>query len=643
MCPGNSAYLLQTTKTTRTLNKLTSIRKILILVMAIMTGISIPSTAQKRGQARIDSLVTELGMAKEDTHRVFLMSQISFSYSYINPDEGLKYGSDAIALAKILNWEKGISYAQYFRGANYLGKSMFPEALNDYLGALAYFEKAGDNKKLSGALSNIGGIYGYQKKDEKALEYFHKALDINNEIFPNSNFVVANLGNIGLIYFNEKNYPKALEYILQARDICIAHKHDDMLPNVLVTLAGIYSGMEDNANAIAYSKEAILASAKAEQAGTLANAQLYLGTAIKQIVTQKNDRLLDSLYQGNTSAALREAKENLQQAISTLQEMGDQYILSTAYQALAQLEEYQGDYKAALLNQKIFKDLQDSVFNADKNEQIVQSGMQYEFDKKEAATRAEQEKKDIRSKNVRNGILIALTGALVFLTVVYRQRNKIKMGKKLSDELLLNILPAEVAEELKTKGKAEANHFDEVTVMFTDFKGFTQISERVSPAELVAEIDFCFKAFDEIITRNNLEKIKTIGDSYMCAGGLPVANDTHGTDVVNAGLEIQQFMHQHYLNRQQEGKDAFEIRIGINSGPVVAGIVGLKKFAYDIWGDTVNIASRMESACETGKVNISGSTYALVKDKFQCTHRGKIAVKYKGEIDMYFVDGRSQR
>lgn len=267
--------------------------------------------------------------------------------------------------------------------------------------------------------------------------------------------------------------------------------------------------------------------------------------------------------------------------------------------------------------------------------------MQYEFDKKEAENKAGQEKKDIRQRNIRNSIAAGLGGAIIFLLVVYRQRNKIKAGKKRSDELLLNILPAEVAEELKAKGSADAKQFDEVTVMFTDFKGFTQISEKLSAQELVAEIHTCFKTFDYIIEKHNIEKIKTIGDSYMCAGGLPVTNTTNAIDVVNAAIEIQTFMLQHSAQRKNEGKEVFEVRIGIHTGPVVAGIVGIKKFAYDIWGDTVNIASRLENGGEAGKVNISGATHQLVKDKFKCTHRGKIRAKNKGEIDMYFVENVS--
>ena len=211
--------------------------------------------------------------------------------------------------------------------------------------------------------------------------------------------------------------------------------------------------------------------------------------------------------------------------------------------------------------------------------------------------------------------------------------------KQRYEELLLNILPYEVAQELKEKGKSEAKLYDLVTVMFTDFKGFTMISEKLSPVELVAEIDYCFKAFDNIITSHGIEKIKTIGDSYMAAGGLPVANKTHAGDVVSAALEIREFMRVYNDKQKSAGKEVFEIRIGIHTGPVVAGIVGIQKFAYDIWGDTVNIASRMESSCQEGEINISGGTYEFVRDAFICKHRGKIDAKNKGQIDMYFVEG----
>jgi len=221
--------------------------------------------------------------------------------------------------------------------------------------------------------------------------------------------------------------------------------------------------------------------------------------------------------------------------------------------------------------------------------------------------------------------------------VVERTR-ELEDEKKKSDNLLLNILPAEVAHELKQKGRTTAKTYSMVTVMFTDFKDFTSVSEKESAELLVAEIDHCFSGFDHIIQKYGIEKIKTVGDAYICAGGLPVLTYTHAMDTVNAAIEIRNFMFARKKEKESRGEIPFEIRIGIHTGPVVAGIVGVKKFAYDIWGDTVNIAARMESSGEAGKVNISSGTYELVKEKFTCTHRGKIQAKNKGEIDMYFVE-----
>jgi class 3 adenylate cyclase len=214
----------------------------------------------------------------------------------------------------------------------------------------------------------------------------------------------------------------------------------------------------------------------------------------------------------------------------------------------------------------------------------------------------------------------------------------LKEEKKKTDDLLLNILPAEIASELKLKGKASARTYGMVSVMFTDFKDFTKISEMIAPELLVDEIDFCFRAFDEIVEKYGIEKIKTIGDSYFCASGLPVPCHNHAEDIVNAAIEIAQFMNRRKAEKEAKREIPFETRIGIHTGPVVAGVVGAKKFAYDIWGDTVNIAARMEQNSEPGKINISGATYKLMKDKFTCIHRGKIQAKNKGEIDMYFVE-----
>ncbi|MBU43533.1 MAG: hypothetical protein CMN76_09960 [Spirochaetaceae bacterium] len=216
-------------------------------------------------------------------------------------------------------------------------------------------------------------------------------------------------------------------------------------------------------------------------------------------------------------------------------------------------------------------------------------------------------------------------------------KEEAEVARAESDALLENVLPTRVARELKESGRVEPVYYDSVSVLFTDFVGFTTAAAQMSPAELIQELDGCFSQFDQVSRRNNMEKLKTIGDAYMCAAGLPVPDDGHAIDACLTALEFRSFMKQMAEVKGQLGFEFWQIRIGIHSGPVTAGVIGQNKFAYDIWGDTVNVASRMESSGAPGMVNISGATYAFVKDLFECEYRGKVQAKGKGEMDMYFV------
>jgi PAS domain S-box-containing protein len=211
--------------------------------------------------------------------------------------------------------------------------------------------------------------------------------------------------------------------------------------------------------------------------------------------------------------------------------------------------------------------------------------------------------------------------------------------KQKVDNLLLNILPYEIAYQLKNKGNARPKNYRMVSVLFADFKDFSRSSLTLKPNELVEILDSYFTRFDDIINGHYLEKIKTVGDAYMCAGGLPLRNHSNPIDAVLAGIRIQHFVNEINQIKQSENKPSWELRLGVHTGPVIAGIVGEQKFAYDIWGQTVNIASRMESAGQAGMVNISGSTYEHIKDFFDCEYRGKIEAKNIGKVDMYFVQG----
>lgn len=236
------------------------------------------------------------------------------------------------------------------------------------------------------------------------------------------------------------------------------------------------------------------------------------------------------------------------------------------------------------------------------------------------------------------GLLFARFRSKKKSNLALEEKNKtIEEERERSDELLLNILPADIAKELKENGKAAAKKYENVTVLFSDFKNFTMISKELTPEQLVKELDYCFKAFDYIISQyKGIEKIKTIGDAYMCASGLS-SSTIFPKDIVKAALEIQEFLEDYKKGKQILNEPYFEARIGLHTGPVVAGVVGVNKFAYDIWGETVNIAARMESQCAVGEVNISEATYNKIKYDFETEYRGKLNAKNVGAMDMYYV------
>ncbi|MCB0769841.1 MAG: adenylate/guanylate cyclase domain-containing protein [Flavobacteriales bacterium] len=333
-------------------------------------------------------------------------------------------------------------------------------------------------------------------------------------------------------------------------------------------------------------------------------------------------------------------------------------LASTIAQVRSDAFEGMGKLDSSLAYLRIHAQLKDSLLDHEKVRAISDMQEKYESEKKERQIKELEVHKlsaDLREEQLtrtRNiylfvglGVMLVAGGLWSRLRYTRRAKAILQVEKDRSEELLLNILPEEVAEELKEKGEAEARLIEQVTVLFTDFKGFTAMSEKLSPKELVKDLHECFSTFDRICEAHGLEKIKTIGDAYMAAGGLPTPNTTHATDVIHVALEMRDFIAEGKARKLAAGLPYFEIRIGVHTGPVVAGIVGVKKFSYDIWGDTVNTASRMESSGEPGKVNISEATYALVKDTagLTFTPRGKVEAKGKGEMEMFFVEPGERR
>lgn len=357
-------------------------------------------------------------------------------------------------------------------------------------------------------------------------------------------------------------------------------------------------------------------------------------------------------------AKIRELADKLAQATGQSQSIETNYqaqLKEVQAKSQQQITEITTQKEATINDIELKRQKADSVANqrgrdlALMSREQLEAAMQIETQRRSLA---ESQLKQTENENQRN-VLALIAGFVMLIAILfyirYRAKNRtaaelsekntrIEEEQKRSDNLLLNILPPAIAQELKTRNKVAAQKYEQATVLFLDFKGFTNVAEQLSPELLVEELDFCFSNFDRIISQYRIEKIKTIGDAYLCASGLSDKNDSP-SDMVKAALEIQDFLLHIKAERLDRGMPFFEARAGIHTGPVVAGVVGSKKFAYDIWGDTVNTAARMQEACEPGRVNVSETSYWLAKYEFEWQSRGKIAAKNKGMMDMYYVTG----
>lgn len=570
-----------------------------------------------------------------------------------NFSKALETLQTGLTTAKEMNYKKGIAYCLLRLADIYRDNNEATQALQHYQTALPILYELKDTADLYNGLGALGGFYYKQANTPKAIETYQKVIALLEAKKELRDRVPSVYNWMGQVYKDAKDYAKSIKSYEKSLEGFKKQKDTASLLNVLgikFKIAGVLGGLGDT-----YQEKGDFAKAADYH---LQEARIYKDPKFEY------EPGLASAYLGVARAFLHQGKQTAAKQYSheALQLLKKQYVLepiSKAELLASQVDSASGNGGEALAHYKEYVRLSNLLRGDEIRKAAQVETFDAQFAQQKALAKAEQEKREAVAKAelkqeqtkryaLYGGIaLLVLFAAFMFnrfrvtnqqKRIIEKQKAVVETEKRRSDELLLNILPAEVAEELKEKGRTEAKLFEQVTVMFTDFKDFTQTAEKLSPRELVAEIDATFSAFDHIISKYNIEKIKTIGDSYMCVGGLPVANKTNAADVVTAALEIQRFMEQQAEERRKEGKDAFDIRIGVHTGPVVAGIVGVKKFAYDVWGDTVNIASRMESSGEAGRVNISGETYERVKDVFRCSYRGKIKAKNKGEIDMYFVE-----
>lgn len=520
----------------------------------------------------------------------------SVAWRYSDYEEALRYQLNAMNLLRGYERPRLAGPAWLWLGIIYADLNLYEEALGYYRQALDIATATSDTLLGAKVWNWIGRAHRKQEQYDSA-RYAHAASITGFRALNDSLGISDYLNNVGSIFRREGRHDTALSYFFRALDIQ-ARIHD---------LEGLADGYNDIGTT--YS-----------QMGRYDDAFTYL---------QKGLEVADSI-------SLRDD-------------------VRYAYASLAATYDSLGNFQEALRYYRMEQEIA---------ELILQEEVQRRLDMLDILNENQAQKEEIMSlqlaeanrkveirqqKEIAIGIGAAVL--IVFGVGVWRIRTRraqarelarkntlIEGEKQRAEALLLNILPESIAEELKSAGKAAARELDHVTVMFVDFVGFSRYAAGRSPREVVQNLQVCFEAFDRIVAEYGLEKIKTIGDAYMCAAGVPQPFPDQACQAVRAALRMQQFMKAWQAEQEALGEPAFRARIGLHTGPVVAGVVGLHKFTYDIWGDTVNIASRMESAGEPGRVNISRTTYEQVKHYFICRPRGKVEVKHLGEIEMYYAD-----
>lgn len=556
--------------------------------------------------------------------------------------KAMEYRTQSLKIFEELGDKVGIANSLNGIGYTYDSQGDVTKAIQYYTRSLKIFEEIGDKSGIANQLNNIGSIYRSQGDNTKALHYYTQSLKIDEEL--GDKIGIANsLNNIGSTYENLGDDTKAMEYHVQS--LALKEEIGDKLGKVssFSNIGSLYENQGDVTKALLYYRKGL----KIEEELGYKSGEAASLNDIGGLYYQKKDY----------SSAINYSTK----ALGIAKETGELRRIKAASQSLYESYKQLGNKGIALEMYETYISSRDSLESISNKKEVIRQQYKYAYEKQALAdsiqnvqeqrvVKAELAGQKQRSYFLIGGLALALLfGVFIFnrFRVTRKQKNVIEDQKKLveverdkSDHLLLNILPKDTAAELKEKGSVAAQSFPMTSVLFTDFVGFTAISEKMSPEELLEELNYCFSEFDAIMQRNGIEKIKTIGDAYMAASGIPIPNTHHAKDMVKTALEIKRFMLAYAQKKEAEKKAYFKIRIGVHSGPLVAGVVGTKKFQYDIWGDTVNVASRMESNSEPGKVNISETTFQLIKKEaaFTFTSRGEISVKGKGNLAMHFVD-----
>jgi adenylate cyclase len=574
-------------------------------------------------------LIYNSGQFAEEDH-LQLLHQLAVNNP--DPNKSLRFGNELLRRAIAEDSTIYIIGAYQERGSALRLKGDLNQALDSFFKGMKIAEEEELKLELGNFHINIGTVYAAMDDHKNAILNYNKASVIHKEENELKQYAIAR-ENLGDLYNLNMGKPdSALVFFKQSGDIFRDLNDERGIASNLgnVGLAYALKGENDIAE-----KNISLATEMYEELGEYYPICVYL-TYMSDIYAKQGQ------WEKAFSYAFRSLDLALQYGLKA--QIGD------AYLKLSELYEKRGNTTESLKYYKNHVIFRDSVSNIEKVREMANLRTDFEVSQAQIEVDLLQKEseiqllKDKRQKIIIYATALALVLIFVLLFFLYRRYSFVKETntiieeeKNRSDALLLNILPKETAQELKETGHVEAKKFESVTVLFTDFKDFTRSSADLSPENLVRSVDYYFSRFDEVMEKHGLEKIKTMGDAYMCTGGIHLNSEDHAIRMVHAAFEIVRITEEVKI-KNQDNIMPYEIRIGINTGPVVAGVVGTQKFAYDIWGDTVNVAARMETNSETGRINISENTYELIKDEFECEYRGKMKVKNKGMMKMYYVN-----
>ena len=512
-------------------------------------------------------------------------------------NKALEYFSKALHITEEIGDKEGIAKTLGNIGLVYNDLSDYPKALEYYSKALLIHEEIGNKVGIASTLGNIGIVYYFLSDYPKGLEYYQKALHINEEIGNKGN-IARNLGNIGIVYGKLSDYPKALEYFSKALLIDEEIGNKDGIARHLGNLGLVYHQLSDYPKAIEYYSKALHIT---EEIGNKVGIANNLGN-IGSVYATKESTYYDA----------KKAEEYLQKALLLAEEIGAKEIIKETYEQFHSLRRNEKQFEEALEFQTKSIALKEEI-------QSIEA--------KKQADRFDSERK----------------------TAEREKQFAFEQGRLLERESILrNILPDSVTDRLVKGENPIADHFDSVSVLFMDLVGFTALSSIAPPKQLVFLLDAIFQKADDVLEQFGLEKIKTIGDGYLAVANVTSPLEEHQKATAQAALQLLETMRDFVvyfpsdIGNTEWTKDMkdLEIRIGIHTGEVVAGIIGKNKYTYDLWGDAVNVASRMESNSEAGRIHISEQFAKSIEQhpEFSLITRGTINIKGKGEMNTFWLE-----